>query len=294
MRLRFSISFVQEGLPPSLHELVFPVLEGGRRYVVFARQFGGRYAGADKFHYDSCLVLRGASLTRTLPLTSCPKKHTDLIGLILEGSAPSCNCLIGRTISRGIVSQESFHRNYFHRNRFTGTTFTGIVSQELLSQELLSQEQPHLETSKNYPKYRVNISKKKPSQTPDTGQPIHHFIVQTLPFPHPKVSAYLTLQDTLTNPQNHLLKTLSHQPSKQACKPTGLLHLRKHRPTAHLIHQPSKPPHQNTGLPLISSISHQKTTKHWVVKNHSAANQPSKPIPSKIFSANLTIKNPSD
>ena len=45
---------------------------------------------------------------------------------------------------------ESFHRNYFHRNYFHRNRFTGTVSQE----------QPHPETSKNYPKYRINISKK--------------------------------------------------------------------------------------------------------------------------------------
>ena len=128
--------------------------------------------------------------------------------------------MIGRTISRGIVSQEllsqeSFHRNYFHKNSHT-------LKHQKITRDI------------------VSISQKKPCQTPDTGQPIHHFIVQTLPFPHPKVSAYLTLQDTLTNPQNHLLKTLSRQPLKQACKPNGLLHLRKHRPTSHLVYPPSK------------------------------------------------------
>ena len=58
---------------------------------MLARQFGGRYAGVDKFHYGSCLVLRGAPLICTLPPTSRPKKHADSIGLILEGSAPVCH-----------------------------------------------------------------------------------------------------------------------------------------------------------------------------------------------------------
>ena len=55
---------------------------------MFATQFGSGYAGVDKFHYDSCLVLWGASLTHTIPSTSRSKKYADLIGLILEGSAP--------------------------------------------------------------------------------------------------------------------------------------------------------------------------------------------------------------
>ena len=49
-----------------------------------------------------------------------------------------------------VWSAEPFSEELFHRNRFTG----------IVSQELLSQEQPHPETSKNYPKYRINISKK--------------------------------------------------------------------------------------------------------------------------------------
>ena len=52
---------------------------------MFATQFGSGYADVDKFHYDSCLVLWGASLTHTIPSTSRSKKYADLIGLILEG-----------------------------------------------------------------------------------------------------------------------------------------------------------------------------------------------------------------
>ena len=55
---------------------------------MFAIQFGSRYAGTDKFHYDSCLVLWVTLLAHTIPLTSCSKKYSDLIGSILVGFGP--------------------------------------------------------------------------------------------------------------------------------------------------------------------------------------------------------------
>ena len=44
-------------------------------------------AGIDKFHYDSCLLLQITSLVHTIHPTSCSRKYTDSISLILEGFA---------------------------------------------------------------------------------------------------------------------------------------------------------------------------------------------------------------
>ena len=49
---------------------------------MFATQFSSGYAGIDKFHYDSCLVLQVTLLVHAFPPTSSFKKYTDLIGLI--------------------------------------------------------------------------------------------------------------------------------------------------------------------------------------------------------------------
>ena len=61
---------------------------------MFATQFDSRYAGINEFHYDYYLVLQVTLLVHTLPLTSCSKKYTDLIGSILEGSGPTSNGIL--------------------------------------------------------------------------------------------------------------------------------------------------------------------------------------------------------